>query len=87
MFFLLSSDLLVTLRCVASAHIARSVDMNSEPQGVCDNVQKQDLRGVLWGTDVGENGHVARDIYRSTPDDRNPPSNPDRRRRPVPGQY
>lgn len=88
MFFLLSSDLLITLRYVVLpiSLAPRPVDTISS-QGVCDNFQKQDTRTVLCGSDVGENVHVTRNICSPASDHHNPPSNPNRRRRPVPGEY
>jgi len=55
-------------------------------QGLRDILQEQDTRSVPWGSDVGENDHVARNICPRASENHNPPPDIDHRRQRVPSQ-
>ena len=59
-FFLFSSDIFITLRCVVSPEpLVRSANTILS-QDICDNLQKQDPCRVLWASGTGEINSVAR---------------------------
>jgi hypothetical protein len=61
-FLLFSSDIFVTLRCVAFVQISW-VSGVILPQGVCNKFQKQDTHGLRRGPGIWESRRVGRVAY------------------------
>ena len=61
-FFLLFSDVFVTLRYVVLACTARPAD-TIPSQAIRDNFKKQNARVVLWDPGIGEVNYICRIIF------------------------
>lgn len=85
MFFLFSSDIFITLRCVAFAYVSQTT-YTTFYQDICDHFRKQYPCGVLWDPSVGEAGDVARNIFYQDSGSRGPSSGSTRRFRFVRGR-
>ena len=56
-------------------------------QDICDNLQKQETRDVLWNHGVGEINHGVGNIFPQAPSYYRTPSDPDRSFQPVRGRH
>ena len=71
-----SSDIFIMLRYAVSTRDTQPTNMISS-QGICDNLQKQETRRVLWNHGVGEISHDAGISFPQAPNHCGTPSSPD----------